>query len=320
MPSTRRGHLRRLGSVGGVLAGVLGGCTGTNGGAESLTTVRVGSKPFPEQRLLGYLAYHRLQHVDDVQVVDEIGYGNSRENWEATAAGVKDLYWEYTGTAWSRLPPRRERRVTDPDRLSELVRADARTQGLRMGSPASFSNEYVLVANRRWSERTGVTTLSELQAHVAAGNTDFGLAINEDFYHRRDAWRGLADHYDIDAERRAALESGPFVVTSVGITYELLREGRVQIASGFGTDPQLDRRSLVELADDRDYFLPYQPAPTAYAPTVERHPEIFEVLERIVSALDAPTVRRLNRRVLLDGDEASAVARSYLDGLGGNRA
>lgn len=90
----------------------------------------------------------------------------------------------------------------------------------------------------------------------------------------------------------------------------------MQIASGFDTDPQLDRQSVVKLADDRSYFLPYQPAPTAYAPLVAEYPDVFEVLAPIVSLLDAATMRRLNRQVLIEDRAPSAVARSFLERIG----
>jgi osmoprotectant transport system substrate-binding protein len=313
MPRSRREFLERLGATCAVSAAGLSGCTGSPSVSTGPTTVRVGSKAFAEQRILGYLAYERLRPLDGIQAVDEIGYGDSRENWGATAAGTKHLYWEYTGTAWRELPPRRERRVTDPRRLYELAAADARERGLRMAEPASFSNEYVLVADRDWSERTGVETISDLAAHVDAGNAGFGIAVNEDFYHREDAWEGVTEYYGIGPDARERVESGRFVVTSVGLTYELLRDGRAQVASGFDTDPQLDRDSVRTLEDDREYFIPYQPAPTAHAPTVADHPVLFESLAPVVSALDEATIRDLNREVLLEGRTARTVAAEFLD-------
>ncbi|MFC7164610.1 glycine betaine ABC transporter substrate-binding protein [Halospeciosus flavus] len=97
------------------------------------------------------------------------------------------------------------------------------------------------------------------------------------------------------------------------MTYELLEQGQVQIASGFATDPQLDRSTITVLKDDRDYFLPYQPAPTAYAPLIDDHPGIFEELSPVVSALDKPTMRNLNKQVLIDGDHPFAVATRFLN-------
>ncbi|WP_336136124.1 glycine betaine ABC transporter substrate-binding protein [Natronomonas amylolytica] len=322
MPSTRRRYLRRAGRVGGALtAALLSGCSNpvASGSEGAKTPVHVGSKPFTEQRILGYLAYERLRTVDGVRAIDGIGSGDSLANWEATASGDKDLYWEYTGTAWAQLPPRHDERVTDPDRLYEQVRADAETRGIHTAEPAAFSNEYVVVADRTWVEETGVTTLGGL-AEYLDGEAALGVAVNEEFYHRQDGWNGLLDYYGVGADAKTALESEPFVVTSTGLTYELLKRADIRLASGFATDPQLERPSFVVLDDDRDYFLPYQPMPTAHTPTVEARPRILEVLTPVVESLDEATMRRLNRRVLIDERHPNAVAKAHLRSLEGRDA
>lgn len=316
MLRTRRALLRRLGAAGGaVVSGLLAGCGSRRTRRDDVTVVRVGSKPFAEQEILGYLAYERLQRLDGVQVVDEIGYGDSLENWRAVTRGTKHLYWEYTGTAWTRLPPKHSMRVRDPDHLFDRVRTDARAAGLRMGTPASFSNGFVLVADSDWANRNGVRTLTDFANHVAQGGTDIGVAVGEDFFHRSNLWRGVLNYYGVDTETRQKLESEHFVVTSIGLTYELLEDGEVDVASGFETDPQLADSSLVVLDDDRRYFIPYVPVPTGHAPTIESVPAVFEALSPIAATLDAATMRRLNRRVLFADESPQAVAASHLEGV-----
>lgn len=317
MACPRRRYLERCGRVGGALGlGVLAGCTGNEPADENRATIRIGSKPFPEQEILGYLAYERLQGVAGLTVVDEIGYGNSLANWTATANGEKHLYWEYTGTAWTQLPPRHETRVSDPDRLFERVQSDARSQGLRMADPASFSNEYVIVVDQAWAGQLGISTLTDLFEYVAEAPAEIGVALNEEFYHRNDGWAQLFSYYDVDDGVRSSLESGMFIVTSVGLTYELLNRDGIHVASGFATDPQLDRSGLMTVTDDREYFRPYQPAPTAYAPIIESQPTVFEALSPVVDALDESVMRSLNRRVLFDDRLPSAVARRFLSESG----
>jgi len=314
MSLTRRQYLGRAGRAGGVgAAALLGGCASNQQSDTESVSVRIGSKPFVEQKILGYLAYQRLQSVDWIRAVDEIGSGNSLSNWEETAAGQQHLYWEYTGTAWMQLPPRHETRITDPHELFERVQSDAHSQELKLAEPASFSNEYVIVADTAWTEQTGVSTISELGAHLRDVGSIPRIAVNEEFFHRQDGWPGLASYYDVSTEDREQLESETFIVTSIGLTYELLEQGRVEIASGFATDPQLNRSTITVLEDDRDYFLPYQPAPTAYAPLIDDYPEIFEELSPVASALNKPTMRDLNKRVLIDGEHPFTVATQFLD-------
>ncbi len=310
--STRRSYLRRVSQAGSLLAaGALSGCQVNGEPQTAVADIRVASKPFAEQRILGYLAYGRLHGLEGAQVVNEIGYGDSLDNWLATVEGTKDLYWEYTGTAWLRLPPRREERITDRSRLYEHVRTDAKAAGITMGTPAPFSNEFVVVADKEWSEKTGVATMSDLVAHVNAGNADFGMAVGEDFYHREDGWRALSDYYGIDPAARTRLESRA-IVTSIGLTYELLSEGQVAIASGFNTDPHLARDTIVVLEDDRGFFIPYQPAPAVHTPTADAHPNILDLLAPVASTLDEATMRQLNGRAVFDGENPRHIAQSHL--------
>lgn len=314
MASTRRSYLRYIGTLGGAtVVGASSGCNANGFRSGSVPKVRVGSKPFTEQLILGSLAYVRLQQIDGVEVVNEIGYGDSLANWDATAAGEKDIYWEYTGTAWIRLPPRRDERITDPAELYERVESDARAEGLRMGEPAPFSNGFRLIADREWSDQHGITTISDLFSY-ATEQTNVGIALGQDFYERADGWTALLDHYGVGSETRSILESDPFFVTSIGITYELVADGRVEVASGFETDPHNARESYIELEDDMGFFIPYQPTPTAYAPTAESLP-VFETLSPVAASLDRETMRQLNGQVLFDGERPMAVAQSYLERL-----
>ncbi|WP_276274249.1 glycine betaine ABC transporter substrate-binding protein [Haloarcula litorea] len=315
MPPMRRRFLGQIGRAGGVaVTGILSGCAKSEQPESESVTVRIGSKPFTEQKILSYLAYERLRRIDWIRAVDEIGAGNSLSNWEATASGDQHLYWEYTGTAWLQLPPRHDRRITDPESLFERVQADADSQRLQLADPAPFSNEYVIAADARWAEQTEISTISDLAAHIRNGGDTPGVAVNEEFFHRQDGWRGLASYYEIETANGEPIQTEPFIVTSIGLTYELLEQGRVQITSGFATDPQLNRSTVTVLEDDRDYFLPYQPAPTAYAPLIDEHPEVFEILSPVGSALDKSIMRNLNSRVLLDGEHPFAVATQFLEG------
>ncbi len=313
MPPTRRQYLARAAGVGsGVTAGVSAGCLGDTSPAGPRFTLRIGSKGFDEQRILGYLAYHSLRDLERVRLVDRIGRGDTQTNWAAVRDGTIDLYWEYTGTVWGRLPPVRDERIMDPRAVYERAAADARDQGVAMAPPADFSNEYVLVTDAAWSRDTGVETIGDLLAYASAAERAVPVAVNGAFYHRRDGWPGLFDHYDADPAARASLSGDALTVTSIGLTYELLASGDATVANGFASDPQLDRDGIVTLDDDGGYFLPYNPAPTAHAPTVDAHPAVFTALEPVVDALSEPAMRRLNRRVFVDGELPSAVAESFL--------
>ncbi|MCU4719114.1 hypothetical protein [Halapricum hydrolyticum] len=85
MASVRRSYLRSVGTLASaMIAGAFGGCSTSGLRPRSVPTVRVGSKPFAEQRILGYLAYERLQRIEGIEVVDEIEFRRPVESGSST--------------------------------------------------------------------------------------------------------------------------------------------------------------------------------------------------------------------------------------------
>jgi glycine betaine/choline ABC-type transport system substrate-binding protein len=306
---TRRRALR----AGGILFGsAFAGCSRlpTGGATTTPPTVAVGSKRFAENRILAYTSYELLRAKTALNVIDDTEFGGSKENWNAVRDGELTTYWEYTGTQYMVLEPTHEEPIDDPKRLYEAVADTARDQGVTVYERAQFDNSFVLLVTPEWRDETGVRTLSDLAAYVNAGNTDFAVALGEDFATRPDGWPGLTDHYGFDQAGVDAIETK---TVSIGIPYDLLARGKVSVGMGFRTDPKIRRQNLVVLADDRDYFPTYNPIPVAHAETADAL-GLGEYLDRLGPALgDVSRMRRLNGRVVLDGESPRTVARSFLE-------
>jgi osmoprotectant transport system substrate-binding protein len=80
----------------------------------------------------------------------------------------------------------------------------------------------------------------------------------------------------------------------------------------YGTDGALAALGLVALRDDKGAQIVYAPAPVVREPVLQEHPEIRAVLDPVFATLTLETLQKLNAEIAVDGEEAGAVATSYL--------
>jgi osmoprotectant transport system substrate-binding protein len=311
---TRRAVLKRGGAVGSAAAlASTAGCTGAITGGGGGTTVKVGSKRFTEQELLGYMSLEALRANSDVTVKNEVGLGGTTTNFKALQNGDIDLYWEYTGTAWATLPPKHDKVITDPEKIYQKVEEEFESEhGITLLERAPFNNTYVLCANPKWSEKTGVKTISGFADYVTSGNTDFTIALDAEFQERSDGWPGLAKHYGFDGV------TGKLDVKNVspGLVYQIMGSGEAKVGMGFNTNPKILKYDLVVLEDDEKFFPVYNPAPMVKQKTLDNAPSVQDPLNKVASALDTDTIRNLNKKVSIDGKGAQEVAKNFLSSEG----
>ncbi|WP_225935472.1 glycine betaine ABC transporter substrate-binding protein [Halobaculum magnesiiphilum] len=303
----------KQGAVAGSTVGLtsLAGCMSFVGGGGG--SVKVGSKQFTEQELLGYMALESLKANTDVDVVNEVGLGGTTTNFRAVKNDEIDLYWEYTGTAWATLPPKHEEVITDSEEIYNEVDEEFNDRhSLDFLQRAPFNNTYVLTANPNWVEETGVQTISDFAEYVNAGNTDFTVVLNAEFEKRSDGWPGVAKHYGFD-DVRSEIE-----VTNVssGLTYQTVGQGDAQVGVGFNTNPKIIEFDLVVLEDDEKFFPVYNPAPLVNQDALESNPAIKEPLNAIGSKISTDQIRNLNKQVSIGGEDAQKVAREFLKNEG----
>ena len=307
--NTRRSLLTTVGAIG---LGSLAGCSslvGGNGGGS----IAIGSKQFTEQQLLGYMSYHTLDENTDLDVVDEVGLGGTTTNFQALQEGEIDTYWEYTGTAWLTLPPQHDEVISDPQEIYDQVKSEFEEEhGITFLDRAPFDNTYVLLANPNWQPEVGIETMSEFASYVQEGNTNLTVVMNAEFQDRSDGWPGLVEHYEFaDAASELNIQN-----VGSGLTYQIIGEDEAEVGMGFNTNPNILRYDLVVLEDDKGFFPVYNPAPMVTMDTLEDNEAMREPLNELVTTLSTDTIRQLNRRVSVDGEDASEVARDHLSSNG----
>jgi glycine betaine/choline ABC-type transport system substrate-binding protein len=311
--ATRRDILK----AGGGLAGATG--LGASAGCITLATqiggdpVKVSSKRFTEQEILGYMAYVALAENTDLNVVDQIGLGGSTTNFRALKTGQVDLYWEYTGTAWLTLPPQHDKVITDPQKLYRKVKEEfKKLYNLIFLQRAPLNNTYVMLANPQWAKKTDVSTLSGFVEYLNKNNETVKVVMNAEFQSRPDGWPGLIKYYGFKDDLKQITVKN----IGSGLLYQVLGTGAADVGVGFNTNPLILKFNLEVLDDDRNFFPVYNPAPLVDGSTLEQHPSMRKPLNKIGNGLTTERMRRLNKRVAIDKESPKAVARDYLQSRG----
>lgn len=264
--------------------------------------VVVASKPFAESYILAEM-FAQLLEARGIAVDRRPGLGSTDILVRALRQGAVDVYPEYTGTGL--LAVLGEDPPSDRGEAFRRVSAVFRERwDLRWLPPLGFENTYAIAVRPRTADSLGLTTLSDL-ARVAP---DLVAGFTPDFIGRPDGLAGLREAYGIEpGDVRSLLQA---------VKYEALDQGRVDVIDGYATDGLIERYGVTVLVDDRDFFPPYDAAPLVNGATAAVRPEVPAALTELGGLLDEATMRRLNRRVEVDGEPVERVAADALAALG----
>ncbi len=135
----------------------------------------------------------------------------------------------------------------------------------------------------------------------------FGIrvAFDAEFHTRPDGYQGLCRHYGFEFPEEPR-QMDP------GLMYRVLADGAVDVIDAFATDGRIAAYDLLALEDDRGFFPPYHAAPLVRSETLQKHPQLKQLLEQLAGRISDKTMRHLNYEVDGEGKKASHVARHFL--------
>lgn len=278
--------------------------------------IRVGSKTFTEQQVLGQIIVIALRE-NNIPVEDLTALGGTVENRQALLSGEIDVYPAYTGTAVVNffnnledvdIPPDGEK---DAETAFELASSLDRTYNdLIWLEPAPMNNTYAIAITRELAEENDIFSLEAFAEYVNAGGRVY-MAAGDEFVVRPDALPAFEAVYgfDLTPEQLRVIVGGTPVQTE-----QALIDGTLDInfAMAYTTDGLLTNDDILVLTDDLGAQPVYQPAPVFRSDVLAAYPQIPSILNPIFASIDTATMQRLNARVELDGLDPAEVATEYL--------
>ena len=272
------------------------------GAVDRETPIVVASKPFAESYLLAE-AFAQLLEASGYVVDRRPGLGMTELILGALIGGDIDVYPEYTGTGLAAVLG--ESAEGGPAAVFRRVSEEFEARwGVRWLPPLGFENTYAMAMRREVADSLDVRTLSGL----AAIAPDLAGGFSPDFIGRPDGLGGLADAYGIHfRESRSLLQA---------VKYQALAENAVDVIDAYSTDGAISRYDLALLADDRNFFPPYEAAPLVSRELYADRPGAVLVLTRLAGRIDEEAVQRANERIEVEAAPIAVAARELLAEVG----
>jgi osmoprotectant transport system substrate-binding protein len=271
-------------------------CTGNTASGDR---IRIGSKDFAEQLILGEI-YAQVLEDAGYTVERKLNLGGTPVAQAALESGEIDLYPEYTGTGL--LTVLKEPIESDPQTVYETVKNEYQAQfNLVWLDPAPMNNTQALAMTRQKSRELDIITISDFVEQAS----NLILIGPPEFEVREDGLPGLKSAYgDFQLQAYKAVDPG--------LRYQGLVNGEADVAVAFGTDGEISAFELVVLEDDQQLFPPYQVAPVVRQELLDTNPEIAQILNDISPVITDEVMQDLNYQVTGEEREPEDVARDFL--------
>jgi osmoprotectant transport system substrate-binding protein len=286
----------------------LAGCGGADAPKASTTAaakppLRIGTKNFPEQFLLGEI-YKQALEARGFPVELKANIGSSEIIHQALTDGALDMYPEYVGVLLSEVANVRAR-PRSPDAAYRRAQAFEAAQGFALLAPSPFSDQNALAVTPAYARRHHLRDIQDLKR--VPGTVRIGAP--PEFQTRFEGLVGLAQLYGLHNAKARAL--------AIGRQYAALDSGRVDAAAVFTTDGQLANGRYVILRDPRGVFGTQHVAPIISRTALRRYgPRLRAIIDTVSRRLTAPAMQRMNAQVQIDRRATADVAGEFLRGQG----
>ncbi|HFU3942034.1 TPA: ABC transporter permease/substrate-binding protein [Streptococcus suis] len=243
-----------------------------------------------------------IEDQTDIKVDIKPNFGKTSFLYEALKSGSIDIYPEYTGTITSTLLKNSPMDLsTNPEEVYAYAKeAILEQDGLVYLAPMAFQNTFALAVTEDYAQKNSIEKISDLAKVQQIAVAGFSLEFND----REDGNIGLKNLYNLQLNVKTM---------EPALRYEAIKSGNVQIIEAYSTDSKVVTYKLKILEDDKQLFPPYQAAPLLSKETLEKYPELEQVLGVLAGKISTEEMTRMNYAVDVEGKSAEQVAREYLE-------
>ena len=281
--------------------------------ARAAAPVKVSSKLDTEAALLGSIILLLLK-AGGIPTENRLRLGSTKILRAAILSGEVDIYPEYSGNGAFFFNRESDAAWKSAKSGYELVRTlDADANHLAWLPPAPANNTWGIAVNGAVADKEKLRTLEDFARWASTGKVR--LAASAEFVESPAALPAFQSAYGF---KLAATQLVVLAGGDTAATERAAAEGTsgVNSAMAYGTDGAIAALDLRLLDDTKHAQMVYEPSPVVRQAALDANPAIPGLLAPAFAALDGTTLRTLNAKIAVDGEDVTAVATAWLKETG----
>jgi osmoprotectant transport system substrate-binding protein len=279
--------------------------TATSSGGDKTSkapadSIVVGSANFQESVILADI-YAEALKAKGVKVTTKLNIGSREAYIPGLKDGSIDLIPEYSGVLLQFLD-KNATAVSADDVLAALPAA--LPDGLSVLDKSAAEDKDAIVVSKQTAAKYKLKSIADLQS--VAGQLTFGGP--SELKTRADGLPGFKKHYNVVFGKFKALDAGG------PLTVNALKNGQVDAADIFTTDPQITKNNWVVLEDPKNNFAAQNVLPLIN--TAKATDTVKSALNAVSAQLTTQDLIDLLTKVVQDKQDPDAAAKAWLSSKG----
>jgi osmoprotectant transport system substrate-binding protein len=259
-------------------------------------TIVVGSANFPESALLAEI-YAGALSAKGIKVDKKLNIGSREVYIPALQDGSIDLIPEYTGVLAQYF--NKDAKATDAEGVYAELKA-AVPPTLTILEKSAAEDKDAVVVTKDTATKLKVKAIGDLQPFAKT----LTLGGPPEWKTRPTGVPGLRKVYNLDFKAFRSLDAGG------PLSVQALKNGQVDAANLFTTDPSIAANGFVILDDPKSLFAAQNVVPLITKSKV--NDTITTALNAVSAKLDTATLGELVKEVVVDKKDAAVVAKEFL--------
>jgi osmoprotectant transport system substrate-binding protein len=309
----------------GLVLGAAVAAAGCGGGSSSTSTpasssaapsglpgkgkpaITIGDKNFTEEFILGEL-YAQALRAKGYTVKVKSNIGSSEIIDKALTSGKIDMYPEYTGEIVLTLAGSKSRPAS-AQQTYQMAQRFEQPRGFTLLKPTPFYDTNEMAVLPKFAAQWHLNTIDDL-VHVGDRGSK---VIYGDTPENKSRYAGL-----VGLQQAYGLKNVHFKSLAIGLQYQALKQGAINMADVFSTDAQLQRVNFKILTDTKHIFGFQNLVPVVSQKVLKAEgPAFAQTLNAVSAKLTVPVMQKLNAAVDINKLAADDVAGKFLqaDGL-----